>query len=83
MKIETLAIHAGRRIEPGTGDVTPAIHVSTTFERDADGGFARGFQYSRSDNPNRRQLEACIAALESGRSAVAFASGSAASLAVF
>ena len=83
MKIETLAIHSGRTIEAGSGDVTPAIHLTTNFVRDPGGGYSRGYDYSRSDNPNRRQVEQCIAALERGRSAHAFASGSAASLAVF
>ncbi|HSN70035.1 MAG TPA: PLP-dependent aspartate aminotransferase family protein [Steroidobacteraceae bacterium] len=83
MKFETLAIHSGRKVDTATGAVTPAIHLSTTFERDPGGGYSRGFDYSRSDNPNRRQVEQCIAALEGGRSAHAFASGSAASLAVF
>ena len=28
MKIETLAVHAGRRSDPATGAVTPPIHLS-------------------------------------------------------
>jgi cystathionine gamma-synthase len=83
MKFESLAIHAGRPVDPATGAISPPIHLATSFERDADGGYSRGYQYSRSDNPTRRQLERCIAALEPGRDAIAFASGSAASLAVF
>jgi hypothetical protein len=38
MKIETQAVHAGRRIDLGTGAVTPPIPVSTTFERHPSGG---------------------------------------------
>jgi len=83
MNLETLSIHTGRDIEPLAGDVAPAIHLSTTFERDADGSFSRGYQYSRADNPTRKGLEQCLAALEGGAEATAFASGSAASLAVF
>lgn len=83
MKLETASIHAGRKIEPGAGDVSPAIHLSTTFERDVDGEFSRGYSYTRADNPTRRSLEQCIASIEGGEAAVAFASGSAASLAVF
>src|SRR2546426_5655850 len=37
MRLETLAVHAGRRVDPTTGAVTPAIHPSTTFEREPDG----------------------------------------------
>lgn len=83
MKIETLSVHAGREVDEATGAVSPPIHLSTTFERDADGGFSRGFNYTRADNPTRRALERCIAALEGGADATTYASGSAASLAVF
>lgn len=83
MKIETISVHAGREVEAVAGDVTPAIHMSTTFERDVDGGFSRGHAYTRESNPGRRSLEQCIAALEGGEDAIAYASGSAASLAVF
>lgn len=79
MKIETSAVHAGRPPDPATGAVTPPIHLSTTFERGADGEYPRGFSYSREGNPNRRALEHCVAALEGGRQALAFSSG----LAVF
>jgi cystathionine gamma-synthase len=83
MNLETISIHVGREIEGGAGDVAPAIHMSTTFERDADGEFSRGYSYARPDNPSRRALEQCIAALEGGADATTYASGSAASLAVF
>jgi cystathionine gamma-synthase len=83
MKLETLSIRVGRDVEPTAGDIAPAIHMSTTFERDADGAFSRGFSYSRPDNPSRRALEQCLAALEGGADATAYASGSAASMAVF
>src|ERR1044071_8023223 len=39
MKIETRAVHAGRRIDPATAAVTPPIHLSTTFERTAEGEY--------------------------------------------
>ena len=83
MKIETLSIHVGREVEPGTGAVVPPIHLSTTYQRDEDGGYERGYMYTRPDNPTRKAVEACLAALEGGADALAFASGSAASLAVF
>ncbi len=83
MKFETLSVRVGREVEPTAGDVAPAIHLSTTFERDVDGEFSRGYSYIREDNPGRRTLELCIAALEGGKDAIAYASGSAASLAVF
>jgi len=82
MRIETIAVHAGHAVDPGTGAVTPAIHPSTTYERAPDGTYPRGYLYSRNDNPNRSALEACLAALEGGAAAAAFASASAATSAV-
>ena len=75
MKIETRAVHAGRRIDPSTGAVTTPIHLSTTFERSPAGEYPLGFSYSREDNPNRRALEECLADLEGGKNALVFSSG--------
>jgi cystathionine gamma-synthase len=83
MRFETLAVHAGHAVDPATGAVTLPIHLSTTYERAADGGYPHGFVYSRDNNPNREALEQCLAALEGGVAAVAFASGSAATMALF
>lgn len=87
MNFETIAAQAAHQIDAATGAVAPPIYLSTTFERDADGEFSRGFVYSRADNPNRRSLEHCLALLEAGEAgnavAAAFASGSAATAAVF
>ena len=82
-KFETLAVHAGHSVDVGTGAVTEAIHLSTTFERDPDGGYSRGFLYARNHNPNRNGLEAALAALESGEASAAFGSGLAAVTAIF
>ncbi len=81
--IETLAVHAGHAPDPTTGAVMPPLHLSTTFERRTDGSYPAGFSYARSDNPNRQALEECLAALEGGSQALAFASGMAATTAVF
>ncbi len=81
--IETAAVHAGRETDPATGAVVPPIHVSTTYARDAEGGFSRGWKYTRYDNPTRRALERCVATLEGGVDAAAFGSGMAAVHAVF
>jgi cystathionine gamma-synthase len=83
MKIETLAVHAGHTIDPATGAVSSPIHLSTTFERDAEGTYSRGFMYTRNDNPNRQALEEGIRVLEGGTAAAAFASGTGASMAIF
>ena len=78
MKIETLAVHAGRRIDPTTGAVAQPIYLSTTYERDPDGSYPRGFEYSREGNPNRAALETCLTALEGGQESLVFSSGLAA-----
>ena len=75
MRIETRAIHAGRRIDPATGAVIMPIHLTTTFERSPSGEYPLGFSYSREDNPNRRALEECLADLEGGKDAACFSSG--------
>src|SRR5437764_3865808 len=82
MRIETLAVHAGHAPDPTTGAVTPPIHLSTTFEREADGEYRAGLVYSRYANPNRTALEECLTALEGGAGAACFASGSSATAAV-
>jgi cystathionine gamma-synthase len=82
MKIETTAVHAGRHIDPATGAVAQPIHLSSTFERSPEGDYPRGFSYSRENNPVRRSLEQCLAALEGGSEAIAFSSGLAVATAV-
>ncbi len=79
MRIETLAVHAGHSVDAATGAVATPIHLSTTFERDAQGGYPHGYVYARSGNPNRYSLEEGLAALEGGDDATAFGSGLAAS----
>jgi cystathionine gamma-synthase len=83
MRFETIAVHAGHQPDPATGAVTPPIHLSTTFERAPDGNFPGGYIYSRDANPNRRALERSLAELEAGGAAAAFASGMAATAAIF
>jgi cystathionine gamma-synthase len=83
MRIETLAVHAGREVEAGTRDVTPAIHLSTTFQKAEDGSLPGGYLYARSNNPTRERLEKALTALERGSAALAFSSGSAATMALF
>lgn len=83
MRIETAAVHAGRSVDPATGAVAPPLHLSTTYERDADGGYERGFVYGRTSNPSRESFERAMATLEGGACAMAFASGLAAASAVF
>ena len=83
MRLESIAVHAGHEPDAVTGAVTPAIHLSTTFEREPDLSFRGGTIYSRNANPNRQALETCLALLEAGGAAACFSSGSAATTAVF
>jgi cystathionine gamma-synthase len=90
---ETLAIHAGQEPDPLTGAVVPPIYQVSTYKQDGVGGlrggaqagsdtgpgrWVEGYEYSRTANPTRGALEECLAALEGGVRALAFASGMAA-----
>ncbi|KAJ8487072.1 hypothetical protein ONZ45_g14455 [Pleurotus djamor] len=73
----TRAIHVGSEPSSETGAVIPAISLSTTYKQDAV-GVHKGFEYTRSLNPNRAALERTLAAIESGGAyALTFSSGSA------
>jgi cystathionine gamma-synthase len=74
---ETLAIHAGQDPDPTTGAVVVPIYQTSTYVQE-EVGQHKGYEYSRSGNPTRTALETCLAALEGGRTGLAFASGLAA-----
>ena len=80
--VNTLCVHAAHVPDAATGAIAEPIHLSTTFERNADGEYPRGYRYSREGAPNRTALEDCLAQLEGGAGAAAFASGLAANMAV-
>jgi cystathionine gamma-synthase len=80
--LNTLCVHAAHSPDTAVGSVAEPIYLSTTFERDADGAYPRGYRYSREGTPNRAAVEACLATLEGGIGAIAFASGLAANMAV-
>ncbi len=75
--ISTKAVHSGQEPDPSWGDVIPPLHLSSTFAQSAP-GVHKGFDYSRAGNPTRQRYETCLAALENGKHAFAFASGLAA-----
>src|SRR5437660_12540977 len=77
----TRAIHAGQDPDPATGATVVPIYATSTYTQ-AGPGDHKGFEYSRSGNPTRAALEACLAALEGGERGLAFASGLAATTAV-
>jgi cystathionine gamma-lyase len=77
MKFETQVIHAGQEPEPRTGAVMTPIYATSTYAQSSPGEH-KGYDYGRTRNPTREALEACIAQLEGGQAAFAFASGMAA-----
>src|SRR4051812_32118674 len=77
----TRAIHIGQAADPTTGATVVPIYATSTFTQAAPGQH-KGFEYSRTGNPTRAALEACLASLEGGERGLAFASGSAATTAV-
>ncbi len=81
MKFSTRAIHAGQEPDPTTGSIMTPIYQTSTYAQ-AGLGENKGFEYSRSGNPTRTALEACMAALEEGTYGLAFASGMAAETAI-
>ncbi len=81
--IETLLAQSGCVEDPDTGALVAPIHMSTTFIRDEDGSYPRGFMYSRANNPTRQLFESTLARIEGGVACAAFASGMAAATAVF
>ena len=80
---ETVAAQAMGRTDAPTGAIIPPIHPSTTFERDADLGYARGRVYSRADNPTYDAPADTLTALEGGSQTLLFGSGMAAATAAF
>lgn len=82
MEFETRAIHEGQNPEPSTGAVITPIYQTSTYQQEAIGKH-KGYEYSRTGNPTRKALEEAIASLEGGKYGLAFASGVAATTAVF
>src|ERR671934_1824289 len=80
-RFATRAIHAGQEADPATGATVVPIYATSTFTQEAPGKH-KGYEYSRSGNPTRAALETCLAALEGGERALAFASALAATTAV-
>lgn len=73
----TRVIHAGQSPDPSTGAIMPPIYATSTYVQQSP-GVHQGYDYGRSHNPTRFALERCVADLEGGAQAFAFASGLAA-----
>lgn len=79
----TLLAQAGGPIDEATGGIVPALQPSTTFLRDPDNRYRRGFDYGRDANPAVRRVEDLLVRLEGGAAALLLASGMAAATSVF
>ncbi|NQT36030.1 MAG: PLP-dependent transferase [Planctomycetes bacterium] len=77
MEFRTRAIHVGNRRDAETGAVVRPIHLAATYVQPGAGDWGR-FDYARSGNPTRKDLETTLASLDSGTDALAFSSGMAA-----
>ena len=74
---DTRVIHAGQSPDPTTGAIMPPIYATSTYVQSSP-GVHKGYDYGRSHNPTRFAFERCVADLEGGAQAFAFASGLAA-----
>jgi cystathionine beta-lyase/cystathionine gamma-synthase len=77
VKFGTKILHAINTTCPQTGAIINPIYQTTTYVHE-EPGVHKGYEYSRADNPTRTILEQTIAALESAKYGLTFASGLAA-----
>lgn len=69
----TLLVHQGKDRDPATGASTVPIYQASTYHH--EGGVSGEYDYARSGNPSREQVEEAIALLEGGVRGFAYASG--------
>ncbi len=77
MKFNTKAIHGGQILDPAYNSVMTPIYQTSTYAQSSPGEH-KGYEYSRTHNPTRTNLENAIASLENGKYGLAFSSGLAA-----
>ena len=80
-RFSTICLHAGQEPDPSTGAIVTPIYQTSTYVQD-ELGKHKGYEYARTQNPTRAAVEGNLAAMESGKAALAFASGMAAISAV-
>ena len=83
MGFATNAIHVGQEPDPFTGAVVAPIYQTSTYVQAEFGKYRNGYDYARTNHPNRKALERTVAKLEGGQSAYVFSSGMAGIDAVF
>jgi cystathionine beta-lyase/cystathionine gamma-synthase len=82
MGFATNAIHVGQEPDPATGAIVAPIYQTSTYVQ-SELGKTKGYDYARTNHPNRKALERTMAKLEGGHSAYVFSSGMAGIDAVF
>lgn len=82
MGFATDAIHVGQEPDPATGSIVAPIYQTSTYVNE-ELGKNKGYDYARTNHPNRKALERTVAKLEQGHSAYVFSSGMAGIDAVF
>jgi cystathionine beta-lyase/cystathionine gamma-synthase len=82
MGFATNAIHVGQEPDPATGAIVAPIYQTSTYVNE-ELGKNKGYDYARTNHPNRKALERTVAKLEGGHSAYVFSSGMAGIDAVF
>ena len=80
---ETIAAQAAGAMDEATGGIVPPLHVTTTFLRDPDNQYRKGYSYGRPDNATVRQVEAVMGELEGGAASLVLASGMTAATTAF
>jgi len=81
MKLATKLIHAGQEPDPSTGAIMTPIYQTSTYVQEGPAQH-KGYEYARSQNPTRKALEDCLAAIENAKFGLSFSSGVAATDAV-
>jgi len=81
MKLATKLIHAGQEPDPTTGAIMTPIYQTSTYVQEGPAQH-KGYEYARSQNPTRKALEDCLAAIENAKFGLSFSSGVAATDAV-
>ena len=82
MGFSTDAIHTGQEPDPSTGAIVPPIYQTSTYVQESIAK-NKGYDYARTNHPNRKALERCVAKLEGGLTSYVFSSGMAAIDSVF
>ncbi len=77
MGFATDAIHVGQEPDPATGAIVAPIYQTSTYVQE-ELGKTKGYDYARTNHPNRKALERTMAKLEGGTAAYVFTSGMAA-----